>query len=221
MRLLGEFSKEPIDIREGEIFELVIENQRLFRNTIEDFKFQIDGEKGKTVLSINNTPIPIKRHVEVFESITLFDVNTKLVLSKIHSILGDIAIDESHYLQSQELLSSIEKYFDDLGDAYGFSLDYSKMSMDAVIKAVSPRLAEDYSNALEAFIDYMDFINSIERDKLYVFINLRSFFNDTEIKSFIDTVALKGIRVLLIESIERNKIGSIRKLVIDSDLCEI
>ncbi len=221
MKILGSFSTDPISIGEGETFELIIENQKLFRELIEDIKTQIAGEKGIIVLSSNDIPIPIRKNIELIETFALFDINTKSLLSKVYTSLETAALDEEHYIRSQELMANIEQYLNELGDILEFDLDYNKLSIDSIIKAVSPRLSMCYNSPLETIIDYMNLICSLDNNKLFVFVNIRSYFDDGEITRFVQTISAKGMMALIVESVERNKIDGTKKIVVDSDLCEI
>lgn len=51
--LASYFLTEPIVFREGKINVLIIENQLLFRKTVENFILQEKGENGEFVLSEN------------------------------------------------------------------------------------------------------------------------------------------------------------------------
>lgn len=221
MKILGSFSTNPISIEEGESFELIIENQKLFRELVEDIKIQIAGEKGSTVLSSNDVPISVRKNIELIETGALFDINTKSLLNKVYTSLETAALDEDHYFRSQELMANIERYMNELGDVLEFDLDYNKLSIDSIIKAVSPRLSVCYNSPLEAIIDYMNIICRLDKNKLFVFVNIRSYFDDSEITRFVQTISAKGMMALIIESIERNKIEGTKKIVVDSDLCEI
>ena len=221
MKILGSFSTDSISIGEGETFELIIENQKLFRELVEDIKTQIAGEKGSIVLSSNDIPVPIRNNIELIETVSLFDVNTKYLLNKVYTSLETAALDEDHYIKSLELMTNIERYLNELGDVLGFDLDYNKLSIDSIIKAVSPRLSMCYNSPLEAIIDYMNLICSLDKIKLFIFVNIRSYFDDDEITRFVQTISAKGMMALIVESVERNKIDGTKKIVVDSDLCEI
>lgn len=67
----------------------------------------------------------------------------------------------------------------------------------------------------------MSLILDFEPKKLFVFVNLRSYFLDEEIELFVKTVKLRQMQVLLLESSSRQRIDGIKQLTIDCDLCEI
>ena len=208
-------------IKEGDAIEFIIENQKLFRETVEDFKHQLEGEDGSLILSINDKPVTLRKHVELFDDICPFDINSKALLNRIYSNMESTAISEQFYVKGQELLAQIEQYLDGLGEEQGVFLDYTKLSFDSIVRAIGTRISVDYETPLEAIIDYMELINRYDGEKLYCFINFRSYFNDDEMLAFIQTLSMKGLRTLFLESLERKYIMETKRVIIDADLCVI
>ena len=78
-----------------------------------------------------------------------------------------------------------------------------------------------YGNPIEKLIDYMSLVRDLDRDKLFVFVNLRSWFTDNEVSLFVKTVLAHKYRILLIDNCEYPKLENERRIIIDRDLCEI
>lgn len=221
MKLLFSLLDDPLAIQDGETLEIIIENQKVFRETIEDLKNQLEGENGSLIISISDKPVTAKKHIELIDSLCPFDINTKQLLNKVYSVIETSSISELNYVKNQELLSLIEQYLDRLGEDNGLYLEYSKLSMDSIIRAVGARVSIDYVSPLEAIIDYMELMNGFDGEKIYFFINLRSYFNDDEILGFVQTINSKGLIMVLLESSERKRVEGTRRILIDSDLCVI
>lgn len=73
---------------------------------------------------------------------------------------------------------------------------------------------------LERLIDYMELVREFERDKLFVYVNLRSFFSDEEIERFLRTALDHGYRILLIDAQSHEKLLLENRVTVDNDLCE-
>lgn len=50
-----------------------------------------------------------------------------------------------------------------------------KMNIGSILKAAGLEFCDDYDSDLERFLDYMEITREIDRDKLFLFANLRSF----------------------------------------------
>lgn len=81
-------------------------------------------------------------------------------------------------------------------------------------------LRDEYNDPLERLLDYMELVREFERDKLFVLVGMRSFFADREMELFFRTVLAHGYRVLLLDSIDRERSQYEKRLTIDKDLCE-
>ena len=152
---------------------------------------------------------------------TPFEISTKTMLNHIHSKMNEKAINAENYLKTAEVLSIIQRYMEELCFDMPIEMEYQKLDIFSVIKSIHPTIANDNSNDIETIIDYMSLMLDFEPKKLFVFVNLRSYFLDEEIELFVKTVKLRQMQVLLLESSSRQRIDGIKQLTIDCDLCEI
>lgn len=221
MNLVSPMFSSSIEIGEGDVFSLVIENQTLFRKYLMDLHNQVNGLDGEIVLSENSKLLPIKQYVDILDTFTPFEINTKTVLNHIYSTLCQKAMSEDTYVKTTELLSRIERYMTELCFDLPVDTEYKKLDISSVVKAVQPMIVNDSETDIETILDYMSLMLDFEHKKLFVFVNLRSYFPDHEIELFIKTVKLKQMQVMLLESSSRRKTDGMKQLIIDSDLCEI
>lgn len=88
-------------------------------------------------------------------------------------------------------------------------------------KSVGITLRDDYPDALERLLDYMELVRCYERNKLFIFVNLRSYFPDDSIQRFLQTAMGHQYTLLLVDAWEHPRLPEERRLIIDKDLCEI
>lgn len=220
MKMTTPLGNSAFEIKEGEVFSLVIENKALFRSYIEELYKQSEGADGKIVLSENGTPVSLHKNVNIIDKFIPFSVNTKQVLSGICSALEKRAEDEEHFLKTSQLMADIENYISELCFDFPFRTECTKLTPETVIKALHVSAAEDYESLDEAVLYYMSLVTEFDGRKLFVFINMRSFFSDSEMRRFAEEVRLKQMYVLLIESHAYENIEGTERLVTDEDLCE-
>lgn len=205
---------------EGEhVTSLVIENRRFFRELLQDIAGQTDGLDGKTVLSVDDKPIPFAKHAELIGSPLNFSVNQKGLLSKIVSALEKDAVRGDHYEETCMLLQSVEQYVFSLTQDFTADIICGKLNMGTILKGIGLSVNES-DDTLERFLDYMELVREFERDKLFIFVGLRSFFTDEELSPFLETALARECRLLLIDGQACTLLPQEQRLTVDEDLCE-
>lgn len=180
-----------------------------------------DGFPGKTVLSEKAAPPDWSKHGELLDSYLSFQLNRKSLLTKITASMEAVATSEGFYTRTMELLSQIECYLDDLAFSMDCDVICGEATVSALLKAAGVSLRDDYIDPLERLLDYMELVRSYERDKVFVFVNLRSFFADDPIRSFLRTAIDHQLTLLLVDAWDHPKLPEETRLIIDKDLCEI
>lgn len=68
----------------------------------------------------------------------------------------------------------------------------AKLNISATIKAVGISVTEEYAEPLERYLDYMELMREYYRDKVFIFVNIRSYFSDEEMLRIMDTTSSQG-----------------------------
>lgn len=205
----------------GKINTLVIENQALLINLLSDIYGQIEGIDGKSVLSDNKGILPMSKFAELLTQFVPFELSKKTLISKISTLLEKKAVAEDMYLETVELLSSIERYLSKLSFDFNCNPIFQKISINSLIKASGVELNEAYDSLGEKILDYFELVREFDHDKLFITFNLRSFLSDSEAQLFIGDILRREINLIMIESSEHKLLSCENRLLIDSDLCEI
>ena len=66
----------------------------------------------------------------------------------------------------------------------------------------------------------MELVRELDHDRLFIMVNMRSYFTDEDMQTFVESASLHGFRVLLLESSARRKLKHTQRYTIDEDLCE-
>ena len=93
--------------------------------------------------------------------------------------------------------------------------------MVSLIKACGLSVMDDSESDIERVFQYITMVRDLFGEKLFVFVNIRSFFSDEDMETFIETVVAHNFYVLLIDGKEYNRMKNEERIVIDSDLCVI
>ena len=203
------------------VFYLVIENPDAMYRFINDIYIQSIGEEGEIILSEESKILKLSKCVELITTYIPFDINEKRILNKIVGILEKEAVNELNYGKTMELLAQIENYVSSLTDMFNYSFDYSGISVTSLIKMCGISIIDDSLCKVDKLVIYMDMVRELLGDKLFVFVNPTSYYPKDMMLNFIETVKTKGHKVLIVDSMCRDYIKDIDRLIIDDDLCII
>ena len=147
--------------------------------------------------------------------------NKRSLVTKITQLLTARAVADEHFVETAELLAKVETIMYDLAFDLALDIEFHSITAEALIKATGVSLKEEYESLAEKVIDYMEMVNTLERRKLYILVNFRSYVSDKEMIYFIDTVLRHELNVLIIESTERSILKGELRYLVDESLCEI
>jgi len=209
-----------IEIGTEHISTLVIENRGFFRSLLHDISGQCGGESGRAVLTEGIKQLDFSKHVEVIDSFLSFTLNRKNLLSKINAAFEKAAVQGDNYLQTAELLSAVERYMNTLAEGFSGNITCGKMTAANLVKMAALTVVEDYENPLEQILDYMELVREFDRDRLFLFVNMRGYFEDEAMAEFCAGAIAHEYKILLVDAFAAAYLPGEKRLTIDEDLCE-
>lgn len=220
MKLVHSQMGHIIDFNKECANELVIENKKMFVEMVNGIIVQADGMKGDYVLSIKDKPVEFGKYTDVTVQFAPFQINRKTLLTKLYSALEQKALLPENYEKTGEILGGLESYIHQLADDFSFEIDCQRTAIGPIIRALSPEIEENDKNTLEKVFEYMEMVRELDKERLFIMINMRTYFTDKEMELFIESVCLHGFKLLLVESTAFNVLTNTKRFVIDEDLCE-
>lgn len=221
MKLAFPHIQNAIKITEDFVTGLVVENPALLFSLLQDLRRQTNGEAGRAILSEDNTPVSMPKHLELLTDFISFDGNSKGLQTKIIQRLERTAQNENFVSETNRILSLLEAFLDDLAYYEDLELAYDKLSLTNLLKSVGIRPIMDYNTLEERLYAYMDLVTRLEGDKLFVLVNLRSFVPTDALDAFSETVTAHGMKVLLVDGHDYPTLSAEKRFLIDEDLCEV
>lgn len=212
---------QVLDCSGEDVCSVVIENQTLLYEVISDIAMQTQGLDGQTVLSEDNKVLRIDKRAEQIMQFIPFEMNRKGIINKIVAELQGIAVDGEHYLESNEMLAAWERYCMDLAMDLMGDIEFTKITVESLIKAAGVEIVDDYDGLAEKLIDYFRLVETYDCKKLFILVNLRSYMPDAMMQQFVDSVLERQYRILLIEGSERPMLQHEKRYIVDSDRCVI
>lgn len=221
MKLATPLLNEVVTFDEEHVTSIVMENQVCFRKLLEDLSAQTDGGSGISTLSMNNVPVPFTKYAEIIQCFVPFDLNRKTLQTRIISELERLGNDEKNFLHTRQVLALTEKYIDELALDLPCDIISEKLTFSGLLKAAGITIADVGLNPVEKLVRYMEMVCEFERNKLFIMVNMRSWFTDENMEGFIREANARKMLLLLLECCDRPRLSAERRLTVDKDWCEI
>lgn len=218
------FSYLPIDhvfeFDEKSVLSLVIEEPNLFLSLSQDIFDQTQGLNGKAVLSEDNKILEFSKNADIITSFVPFELNRKSLLTKILTELEKTSQNESHYLETMELMTKIEQYLEALTVDLPCDLDYNKLTISSVLKSIGIEVRDDSASLTEKLLNYMELVREFDRERVFFTVNFRSFADEKTVEQFMQTAISHKYRLLMLENHSYPVLQNEIRYTVDSDLCE-
>lgn len=205
---------------QGYVNELIIENKKMFFDVVNNMAMQAEGLHGNCVLSVSDSPVEFSKYADLTVQIVPFQMNRKSLLTKLYAALEKESVIPENHVYSEKLLCEIERHIYRISETLPFELNCRKLSIGTIIRAIAPEIEENDKSPLERIFAYMELVRELDRDKLFIMVNMRSYFSNEEMESFTESVVLHDFKLLLLESSEQPKLKNTKRFVVDDDLCE-
>lgn len=221
MRLVCSDYGLDMELEENRVTVLTVENAKFITEIIGSLKNQITGEEGMFVLSDHDKIQRIDKKMNLI--IDPFDVsiNDRKIINKLHSRLGIIAPD--YFQEKEKITADIISLLDEIVLASPFSnliynLDYDWTEM---FKGFNIRFEETGENLIEKLVEFIRIQASLLEIRVLCFVNLKSYLIQEELQELYKAAFYNKINLVLIESIEKDKLENEQIYIVDKDRCLI
>lgn len=222
MKFVHQNFSRPIFEEKDNFVELIIESPECFGAYIFELSEQCQGQEGRYVLSDKEKELDIAKNIEIIFDIFSLEINEKRILNKLYSEMSELAKSEEFFVQTQEVIQGIQKYLLDLEYATDYILTFEQeLELSTLFKAVGLRHEEIEENYFERIIRYVKVVVSILHIKVLVFVNLRSYLTDEQVRELMNEALRQQIRIVFVENSQKNCIEGGKRYIIDKDMCEI
>lgn len=220
MRLMHKDFEFSFEFKENKQGLLVVESPRLLREFIQSFK---EGEEGRFVLSDNNTLLDIKKNVAFIIDYFNISLNERKIITKLNEIIKEEVLNSELFLECNELCQELENFSEKICQNIDYILDYNKkIDTGSLLKFLNFQFQEEQVDIIEQIVDYLKINAELLGVRLFVFVNLMSYFEKYEVDKILEYANYQKINVLLLENkLIKEREGFSEIYVIDEDCCQI
>lgn len=199
---------------------LIIENKKLFNEIIIDLLEQTEeGYEGKTFILDEKDRNIIKETKLIIEpySLTLANKEISAYVSKfLISRVKETNIDIEEKLKP--LYTFVQSTFLELP----LEIEIEKTINQTHLTKVFPyKIYDDSNTILEKIVNYTRTMMEFNLKKMFIFVNLKQYLDESEYAGFANFVRMEKINVLLIEQNKSYSRGEEKYYIVDKDFCII
>lgn len=224
MMLIHNQMEYKVDFTKAFVNSLIIESPLVMRSFVKDLSEQVRGGEGGFVLSESHLKeLDISKKVELIINPIIEIEHAKRFSSKILNSIKEIAVNETNYLKTSELQTTLLQYAAMISHELISPVSYSdEIDVAALLKVFNFSLDLDDLSVIENIVTYITALNTYLGISVFVFINLKDFILKEELVYLAENVKSLNSNLLLIESGVNNYfIDDEKYCIIDTDLCEI
>ena len=217
----ADFSRQ-IEIKQQSAAQWVIESPVLFARYLHELYWQWEGHDGNFVLVEDNKELDVAKSVEIVINPFAVNFQDKRIVNKLYQELQAIAVGETMYQQTTELIHRLQQYFFELEQQSPYMLSMNQtIDIGAILKALGVQLECEDNSFLENIHLYIRILAELLGKKLIIFMQIGRYFTPEQRLQLQETAEHHDICLLFIETQEVDYANNIPRYIIDVDGCEI
>lgn len=215
-----EYLNDTVELSNGKIPVLVIENKKIFRQALRSFLD--DTVEELFTFSQDFHPFDFNKRGFFISNAIDLDFQNKKLVNKINSLMQQTAVNEcgEDLASIQTLLVNL---FDKLNEIYDFEYDSNfEINYLSILKLFQFNIDTSLRELPQLLISYIILLNKYLKFDLFVLHSLYDFFDDNELEGIYETLSLSHINILILSSSKPRHISKFEEIhILDSDLCII
>lgn len=214
------FAEEYINI-------LQIQDKKLFTNVINSLNDNINNiedTKERIIILEGDTEIKIEKEVLMIIDVFNIDFNQKKIQNALYNKIEKI------YKQEFERMSEFQTIFQklqlnvlDVFNEFPFEFNYKEsIGIQEYLKLLGLKISNNKGKITDIIFSLIDVVKYLSVTKILIFVNLKLYLIDDELKEIYKYAMYKKVNILLIETgEEKEPLENEKILYIDSDYDEI
>lgn len=216
------YFQTKIELSPENVLLLIIENPEEYFNTVCEFQKAMEGEQSEFTFWEGVTQLQPNKFGELLLSAFSFELSDRKILTLLYKKLQKNFLDGEFIVNFNALNAQIGVFLQSICQTVDFSLDYSELVLEDLLKVCNVKPTKVYESFLEKLICYINIFTELKNIKFFIFIGLKDILSDENLTLLYHHCVLQKVGLLLIESSKkRNLLPMERAIIITDDLCEI
>ena len=210
-----------LTFEENMVNVLVVENQQVYSAVLGTILQQISGEAAIWQFSDAEKDLQMSKTVSLVHSPFLIDLNSKKSLNYLYKEMQMIT-DEFFSDKVGELNSAIVDCLDGIAEKLSYPVEFNlDLSMVDVFKLYDVHFDFRDSSLIEKVLNFVQLEKVLFGTRLIIFVNLKSYFDTSQLQELYKVACYNKMPLLLIESAKRDCLNAEKYCIIDKDKCLI
>lgn len=222
MKLIHADWSFQLELQEGVVQRVIVEDPIIFRKMITDLRCWLAGESDKWVLSEQGKICNGAKCCELIIDYFNLDINQRKMINTLYEEMESI-INMSELLVKWKMISAeIREVLEDAIDSTDYNISCTEPDLKSLFKMTDVRFRDDCQGELEHLLEYQQLAGAVKGIKLFILINATTFFGKQEMMYIYEQAKYKKYQLLLLDTqnMEVNQTEE-NKLFIDKDCCII
>lgn len=222
MKINIDYIDNEIIITEDTIFNIEIENKTYFYRLISEFNAIANGELVENINFVDkyNNELTLLNRIDLYIDYFNIDFNSKKVINSLYKMLKN-NLNEENKIKINNYYSKIKNILSKTFIDYNLSLVINdEFDLEMLFKMLKVNI-KNKDNLFDNLLLLIDINSIFNINELLVFINLKQYLTNEELKEFYKYSLYNNVKIILIDSQTYGTTNEYeKKLIIDNNLDE-
>lgn len=222
MKINVNYIDNELIVEDNKILNIEIYNKKFFYRFIKDLNLIEDGNTIEEITAFNkqNEEITLTNKIEILSDFLDFDLYNK----KYSSDFQKYIVKNSEEKNIDKIVKEYSKVYDSISNIVNL-IDIpitikNDFDFESIIKSFKFEV-NFFDNLLNNLIDLLEVKLNLSKEKIYVFINLKSYLNNEDLLELYKYIFAKNINSIFIDTNKYDDLNdNVNKIIIDTDLDE-
>ena len=222
MKINVNYIDNELIVEDNKILNIEIYNKKFFYRFIKDLNLIEDGNTIEQITAFNkqNEEITLTNKIEILSDFLDFDLYNK----KYSSDFQKYIVKNSEEKNIDKIVKEYSKVYDSISNIVNL-IDIpitikNDFDFESIIKSFKFEV-NFFDNLLNNLIDLLEVKLNLSKEKIYVFINLKSYLSNEDLLELYKYIFAKNINSIFIDTNKYDDLNdNVNKIIIDTDLDE-